>query len=155
MDALEFRTRVAVLWVSVAVAMVGSLALMMVIPGALEDLLAGEIEGEALTDALGFVMAGMGTLPLVMAVVTLLISDRPNHWINLIVGLAFGGFVGVYGVIAHLALGPFNAHVLMGGIAGALAFVIAGLSLAALRRPRATAAPTASEYERPREEATV
>jgi hypothetical protein len=42
-----FRTRVAVLWVAVAIAVSGSVLLYLLVPGALEDLVAGEIEGEA------------------------------------------------------------------------------------------------------------
>lgn len=153
MSALEFRTRASVLWVTVAVAMVGALLLMVFLPGRLEELLAGEMEGEALTDGLAYVFAAMGAFPLVMAAATLLVGERVNRWMNLIAGLAFGGYVGVYGLIAHLAMGPFNAHTLMGVVAGALAFLIAGLAAVGLRRPAAVA--PAYEEERPREKATV
>lgn len=155
MYASQFRTRVSVLWVAVAVAMVGSLLLMVFLPGTLEQLLAGEIEGEPLTDGLAFMFAAMGTFPLVMAAVTLLVGGRVNRWVNLIAGLVFGGFVGVFGMISHLMAGPFNAHILMGGVAGALAFLIAGFSVAGLRRPAAETIAPAYEEERPRETATV
>jgi hypothetical protein len=45
LDALLFRTRVAVLWVAVAVALSGSFVLYMVEPGAIEEMLAGTMEG--------------------------------------------------------------------------------------------------------------
>ena len=69
-----------------------SLALYLFIPGALEELLTGEMEGETLTEALGFFMAMFGIVPLVMAAVALLVSDRVNLYANLIAGAAFGLF---------------------------------------------------------------
>ena len=65
---------------AVAVALSGSLLLGLVPPGALEDLLAGKIEGEALDDAKGLFLATLLTIPLVLAGVTLLVSDRVNRW---------------------------------------------------------------------------
>jgi hypothetical protein len=54
LNALSFRTVVAVLWLAVAVALSGSLLVGVFVPGALEELLAGEIEGQTLTDAVGY-----------------------------------------------------------------------------------------------------
>jgi hypothetical protein len=51
--------------------------------------------------------------------------------------------------------GDFNGHILMVALAGALAFLIAGLSLPGLRRPTSQAAAPPSERSRPRERATV
>jgi hypothetical protein len=51
MDAVQLRARVGVLWVTIAVALVSSLLLFMFDPGALEGLLAGEMEGEPLDDS--------------------------------------------------------------------------------------------------------
>jgi hypothetical protein len=151
MDALLFRMRVAVLWVAVAVAVTGSLLLYLLEPGALEEVLAGEMEGEALTSGMGFFMAALGIIPLVMAGVTLLIIDRVSRWVNLIAGLAFGLF-GVFAVVSHLSAGDFTAHVLLAGLAGALAFVIAGLGLIGLRQTTSESAASVSEasrYHRP------
>ena len=49
MDALLFRTRVAVSWVAVALALSGSMWLALYMPGALEEVLAGEVEGRPST----------------------------------------------------------------------------------------------------------
>jgi hypothetical protein len=136
MDAQSFRTRVAVLWVAAAVAMVGSLVLYVFVPGALEELLAGEMEGATLNDALGFMFAALGLVPLVMAVVALLAGDRANRIANLIIGLLVGLF-GIFAFVGHTLEGGVNGHVLMVGVAGLLAFVIAWLSWSGLRRPPA------------------
>jgi hypothetical protein len=138
-----FRVRVAVLWVAVAVAVVTALLVYLFLPGALEEILAGEMEGTALTDALSFQFAAFGLVPLVMAVVALLVGDRANRYVNLVAGL----LVGLLGPVAFVGHGlecGFNGDSLMFGVAGALAFLIAGLSWAALRKPASQAAATPS-----------
>ena len=136
MDALLFRTRATALWLAVALAMTASLVLYLFIPGTLEELLAGEMEGEVLTEGMGYFMAVLGIVPLVMAAVALLVSDRVNRYANLIAGAVFGLF-GIFAVVTHTLDGGFNVHVLMVAVAGVAAFLIAGLSLARLRTPTA------------------
>jgi hypothetical protein len=154
MNDLQFRTRVAVLWLGVAVAASGSFLLYLFTPGAVEELLAGEVEGETLTKAMGFFMAGLVIIPVVMAAVTVLVDDRVNHYVNLIVGLGFGLF-GVYAVVGETSADGFNAHILMIAVAAALVFLIAGLALVGLRQPPSLATAGESELGQPREEATV
>jgi len=155
LNVLEFRTRVAVLWVAAAVAATGSVLLYLVMPGALEEMLAGEMEGETLNDALGFFMAMLVVIPVVMAAVTLLATDRANRYVNMIVGLLFGLFA-AFAVVSHLLAGEFNGHILMAALGGALVFLIAGLSLVELRQqPTSQAAAPASDRSRPRERANA
>ncbi|MEN8113344.1 MAG: hypothetical protein ABFS21_03055 [Actinomycetota bacterium] len=143
MDALLFRTRVTVFWLAVAVATLASFLLHLFIPGAAEELVAGEMEGETLTDALGFFFAAIAIFPLVMAGAALLVSDRVNPSVNLIGGLASGLF-SVFAVVSHVLDGGFNVHVLMAAVAGVCALLIAGLSLARLRHPTSQPAAPAS-----------
>ena len=152
MNALLFRTRVAVLWVAVAIAVAGSLLLYLFVPGAVGDLVVGEMEGEALTDGMGFFFSALAAVPLVMAGVALLVSERVNRYVNLIAGMAFGLF-GAYAMVSHLLAGDFNGHVLMVAVAGVLASLIAGLGYAELRKP--TSPVIRGEPARHREEATV
>lgn len=156
MDALLFRMRVAVLWLAVALAMSASLLLHLFMPGAVEEMAAGEIEGETLTDGLSWFFGAVGTFPLVMAAVALLVSDRVNRSVNLIAGSVFGLF-GVFAVVTHALAGDFNVHVASVALAGAGAFLIAGLSLAGLRRPKSqpTAPPSESQPSRSEEALSV
>ena len=110
MDGLLFRTRVAVLWVAITVALMGSWLLILYEAGRLEELLAGEIEGEPLDDTVRFTFAAMVMLPLVMASVTLLLSDRVNHYVNVVAGAALGLF-GVYVGGSELLSGELHWHV--------------------------------------------
>ena len=133
LSALSFRTRVAVLWVTVAVALSGSMLLGVFVPGAVEELLSGEIEGETLTDAVGFSLAMFVIIPVVMVAVTLLVSDRLNRYVNLVVGLAYG-FYGSFMVGGEILGGHFDGHVLMAVVACVLGLLIAALGLIGLRQ---------------------
>ena len=131
-DASLFRTRVALLWVAVAIAISGSMWLYLFIPEALEEVLAGQMEGETLDDAIGAFMATMVILPIVIAAVTLLVGHRANRLVNLVAGLAFGLF-GVFAVIRETTADGFNLHILMVGVAAVLALLIAALGFVELR----------------------
>ncbi len=150
MNALLFRTRVAVLWVAVAVAMSGSLLLALYAPGALEELLAGEMEGETLDNTWGILLAALVVIPLVMAGVTLLVSDRVNRYLNLVAGLAFG-LLGALPVMEILA-GTFDGHVVMALTAAALGLLIGGLSVVELRQPTSREPNMVDAARKPRPE---
>ena len=134
MDGLLFRTRVAVLWVALTVASMGSWLLILFEAGRLEELLAGTIEGEPLDDTVVFTLTALVMLPLVMAGVTLLLSDRVNRWVNVVGGLAFG-LLGVYAGGSALLAGELHWHIWPTALAGAFAFLIVGLGVVGLRQP--------------------
>ena len=138
MDGLRFRMRVAVLWVAVAVALVGSVALFVYEAGALEERLAGEAEGKPLDDSARFSLTAMVLLPLVMVGVTLLLGDRINRYVNVVAGLALG-IVGVFLAGGELLGGELHSHVLPTVLAIVFAFIIAGLGVLELRQRAATA----------------
>jgi hypothetical protein len=148
MNELLFKPRIAVLWVAVAVASSAAVLLYLLIPGALEEMVAGQIEGEPLTDTVGYEMAVLVVLPLMMAAVTLLARDRVSRWASLVVGLLFGLF-GAFMVGDHLVGGEFNGHVLLMVVGVLLGFLIVGLSAAGLRRSTAGAPTPHIEQERP------
>ena len=134
MNEIRFRTRVAVLWVAIAVASAAQMVLYLLIPGALEEMLAGQIEGEALTEGVGYQMAALVAVPVLMAVVALLARERVDRLASLVVGLLVG-LLGTFLVGGHLVDGVVNGHVLLAAVAALLSLLIAGLSAAELRRP--------------------
>ena len=154
MNALQFRTRVAVLWLAASVATVAQMLLYLLIPGALEEMLAGQIEGEALTSGVAYQMALLVVVPLAMATMTLLAPDRVNRYASLVVGLLVG-LLGSLLVGDHLLDGVVNGHVVLAAVAVLLAFLIAGLSAAELRRPVSGPGVTAEERTGRRHPATV
>lgn len=140
MNSQLFRTRLAVLWVAVAVAISYSVLMYLIAPGALEEALAGEMEGVALDDGLGFQLSILVCIPLAMAAMTLLASDRVNRYANLIAGLLFG-LLAAFGMVSELLAGQFNGHVLLVALGCFLAFLVAVLSLVDLRHPTSQARP--------------
>ena len=139
MDGLLFRTRVAVLWLAVGVAVSGSMLVGLFEPGAVEELLAGMVEGEPLDDATRLLITVLLIIPLVMAGVTLLVGDRVNLYVNLVAGLAFG-LLGVGGAVMEFLGGHFNGHVVMVALSGVFAFLIAVLGVVELRQSSSTGA---------------
>lgn len=133
LNALSFRTRVALLWLAVAVALSGAMWLYLFMPGTLEELLAGEIEGETLDDALGFLLAGMVIIPLVMTAVTLVVRDLLNRYVNLVAGMALGA-LGVYAAVRETSADGFNVHILMIVVASFVALLIGAQGVIGLRR---------------------
>jgi hypothetical protein len=115
MNAARISTRVAVGWVAVAIAASSSLMLYLVVPGALEDMVAGEMEGEPMTAATGFMFAALVGIPLVMAVLTLLTADRLIRFANVTVALLLG-LLAAYAAGSHLAAGDFDGHVVMAAL---------------------------------------
>jgi len=77
-------------------------------------------------------------IPLVMAGLTLLVSDRVNHYLNLVAGLAFG-LLGALPVMEILE-GTFDGHIVMALTAAALGLLIGGLSVVELRQRTARVA---------------
>ena len=153
MDAPLFRTRVTALWLAVAIAATASFLLYLYIPGALEEVLAGEMEGETLTDTNLYLLAAFVVIPLVMAPVALLVGDRVNRLASLIVGAVYGLF-SAFAVVSHTLDGGFNVHVLMAALGGSGALLIAGLCMAGLRPPTSDAA-SPSESSQPHEATTA
>ncbi len=147
MDATLFRTREALLWMAATVSLVGSMLLYLLVPGMLGEALAGTMEGEVLDDGLGFQMAAMLGVPVLVVVATLFVGDRLNRYLNVVGGLLFG-LLGSYGVGSHLADGEVNGHVALAALATLLAFLIAALGVAALRRPAPDSTATATEPSR-------
>lgn len=84
----------------------------MYVPGALEEMLAGKMEGETLDDTWGILFAALVVIPLVVAVgLTLLVSDRMNRYLNLVAGPGFGLLSAL--PVTEILEGTFDGHVVM------------------------------------------
>ena len=112
-------------------------------PGALEEMLAGKMEGETLDDTWGILFAALVVIPLVVAGLTLLVSDRVNRYLNLVAGPAFGLLSAL--PVTEILEGTFDGHVVMALTAAGLGLLIGGLSGVELRQPTVrVAAPLTS-----------
>jgi uncharacterized membrane protein len=80
-------------------------------PGALEEMLAGKMEGETLDDTRGILFAALVVIPLVVVGLTPLVSDRENRYLNLVAGPAFGLLSAL--PVTEILEGTFDRHVVM------------------------------------------
>jgi hypothetical protein len=133
MGSIIATVRFSVLWLVAGCALAGTMAVFFYEPGVLAEGVAGEMEGEPVTMAGALLMAGMIALPVAMAAVTLFLPARPGAIANLVVGVPLGAF-GLFAIINELAAGALHAHAALAALAGAVAWLIVGLSFAQLRR---------------------
>jgi len=78
-----------VLWLFYVVALVAYITLAGFEPGALEKVMAGEMDGTKITPELLLLLAIFFLVPLVMAFLSLTLKDSVNRWANIIVGIVF------------------------------------------------------------------
>lgn len=135
MKAIDVRIRIAILWALWAATATFSMLLgLLVEPTALEEALAGEVEGFATDGFVGYYMAISGILPLALAVMTLQFDNRGTRYTNLIAGLVLGAWTFVDLGISIVDGGAFVAWMPVSVTSALIAFLIAGLSASALRR---------------------
>ena len=85
----DWKIKVSVLWLFYVVALVAYMTLSGFEPGALEQVMAGEIGGIKITPELMLLFAIVFLAPLVMAFLSLTLKDSINRWANIIVGIIF------------------------------------------------------------------
>ena len=134
MKTIDARIRIAILWALWAAAATYALLLgLLVEPTALEEALAGEVEGFATDGWVGYYMALSAIIPLALAVMTLQFDSRGTRYTNLVAGLLLGAWTLFDTGYAIVDNGAFFAWMLVSAASALIAFLIAGLSAAALR----------------------
>lgn len=93
----EWKIKISVLWLFAAVAFLAHQMLVLMEPGIIAQLMAGEAEGQKIGPGLILFFAILMLVPLVMAFLSLTLKDSMNRWVNIIVGAVFAAlwFVGV------------------------------------------------------------
>ena len=86
METLRWKTRIAVLWVLMAVAMSAHSLFVFMEPGAAEKAMS---EIEAMGPGMLIFMAFFWLVPLWLAFVTITVKGSPNRWVNFILGIVF------------------------------------------------------------------
>jgi len=87
MELLRCRTRLSVLWVIMAVGTVASMFLSLLMPGVIEGIMAGEMEGMELTEGMMGIYALFFIIPIALAIVSLTLKGSANRWLNFIFGI--------------------------------------------------------------------
>jgi hypothetical protein len=126
MKILQWKIRISVLWVFMAVAMSAHGVLAFMEPGAMEQI--GEMQMGA---GMLLFMALFWWVPLVMAVLSVTLKDLANRWTNMILGIVFTA-LNIFHLIEHLA--QPSAHQIL--IIGSTVVVTALIFWHALKWPK-------------------
>jgi hypothetical protein len=97
MEILRWKSRIAVLWIFMAVAMSAHAVLSFMVPELVEE--TWEMEMGA---GMMLLMALFWWVPMVMAVLSLTLKDSANRWANFIVGIVFT-ILNIVHLMEHLA----------------------------------------------------
>ena len=100
----DWKIKISVLWLFASVAFLAHQILVLMEPGIIAQLTAGEAEGLKIGPELILFFAILMLVPLLMAFLSLTLKDSINRWANIIVGAVFAVFfIGVIASVAKLS----------------------------------------------------
>lgn len=91
MRYLEWKSRISLLWVAVAILTALHMIMVIAEPGAIDDLMAGEIVGMDTSGPVTITWVLFVLVPLMMAFGTFVLPDEPNRWVNGVLGVIVAG----------------------------------------------------------------
>ena len=110
MENMALKMKLAMLWLFTGMTYVVYFLLMIILPGALEQMLAGEIP-ELQSPEILLIMTLIFLILFIMPFLTLTLKDSINRWVNVIIGviyvvLEFGALIDIftYTPYAHLII---------------------------------------------------
>lgn len=85
----DWRIKISVLWLFASIAFLAHQILVLMEPGIIAQLMAGEAEGQKIGPELILFFAILMLVPMVMAFLSLTSKDSISRWVNIIVGVVF------------------------------------------------------------------
>jgi len=113
----DWKIKIAVLWLIFAYAMLVFASLGLYEPGYIEQIIAGEVEGSAITPEMILLLAVVLIIPLVMAFLSLTLKDSINRWANVIVGAVFAVLALMDPIMYLTGPSAYSGYVVLIGIA--------------------------------------
>jgi hypothetical protein len=108
MEALKYKIKISVLWISFAVSTSAAMIIWFVEPGIIEQIMTkGEMITEKLSEENIVFFALYWLIPLSMAFLTQILKYSLNHWLNFVMGIIFAIFT-IYYFTSHLIKGWFT-----------------------------------------------
>jgi hypothetical protein len=104
MELLRWKARLAVFWVAMAIGHSAGMFLMLLMPGVIEDIIVGEMEGMPLGEGMMVVYGLFWMIPLIVAVLCLTLNGSANRWMNFVLGIIWGLFF-IFQIVGHAAGG--------------------------------------------------
>jgi len=90
MELLRCKARLSVLWLIMAVGAAASMLLNLLMPGAIKDVMAGEMGGMPLSEGMMVLFALFVLIPMVVAILCLTLNGSANRWLNFVLGIVWG-----------------------------------------------------------------
>ncbi len=87
MQRLEWKARIAILWIITAVSTSAVSILYISHPGNINEAINGKIEGEQVTTGFLMMLAAFWVVPFVLAFLTFVLKDNVNRIVNMVMGL--------------------------------------------------------------------
>ena len=110
----DWRIKISVLWIFMTLAALTTSILMLMEPGVLDGIMAGEVLGMQITPEILLIAAIERLVPLVMAFLSLTLKDSMNRWSNIIVGI-------VYTALSIISLNGASAQMILMWVSAAVA----------------------------------
>jgi hypothetical protein len=112
MEVLRWKARLSALWVFMAVGMSAFMFLYFMMPGTIEEVMAGKIEGMQLSEGVmvGYLLYWL--IPLIMAVLSLTLSGSVNRWLNFVLGILFALWF-ILGIFEHSVVSEESIAILI------------------------------------------
>lgn len=85
----DWKIKISVLWLFASIAFLAHQILVLMEPGTVAHLMAGEVEGQKIGPALILFFAILMLIPMLMAFLSLTLKDSVARWVNIIVGAIF------------------------------------------------------------------
>ncbi|WP_229388680.1 DUF6326 family protein [Methanosarcina sp. DH2] len=85
----DWKIKISVLWLFASIAFLAHQILVLMEPGIIADLMAGEAEGQKIGPELILFFAILMLVPMLMAFLSLTLKDSMDRWVNIIVGAIF------------------------------------------------------------------
>jgi len=110
METLKCKTRIAVLWVFMAVAMSAHSSFAAMVPGGLDKVIS---EMEAAGVGMWIFKVCFWLVPLWLAFLSMTLKDSANRWVNFVLGIIFA-LLNIGHLIEHLAEPSVQQILIMG-----------------------------------------
>jgi hypothetical protein len=85
----DWKIKISVLWLFASIAFLAHQIIMLMEPGIIAQLMAGEAEGQKISPGMILFSAILMLVPMMMAFLSLTLKDSLNRWLNIIVGTVF------------------------------------------------------------------
>jgi len=110
----DWKIKISVLWLFMTLAALTTSILMLMEPGVLEGIMAGEVLGMQISPEILLIAAIERLVPLVMAFLSLTLKESINRWANIIVGV-------VYTALSIISLSGASAQMILMWVSAAVA----------------------------------